>query len=151
LIVRGQPASHGGEQLEGFQLAAQVAEPGSLLRGPLERREPLLHLGGHVGEAEQVLLGGLELALGLLAPGLVLRDPGGLLEDAAAVLGPGADDEPDTPLLDDRVRARADAGAEEQLGDVEQAAGGLVDLVAALAAAEEAARDGDLAERRILG
>ena len=92
LIVRGQPASHGGEQLERFQLAAQVAEPGSLLRGPLERREPLLHLGGHVGETEQVLLGRLELALGLLAPGLVLRDAGGLLENAAAVLGPRADD-----------------------------------------------------------
>src|SRR5207237_1643848 len=99
--------------------------------------EPLLHLSADVGKAEQVLLGGFELALGLLAPGLVLRDPGGLLADAASVLGPRADDEADAALLDDRVRARAYAGAEETIGDVEQAAGGVVDLVAALAGAEE--------------
>ena len=150
LLVGGKEAPHVREQLERFQLGAQVAELLGLLRRPLERCEPPLHLSDHVGKAEQVLLGGFELALGLLAPGLVLRDPGGLLEDAASVLGPRADDEADAALLDDRVRARADAGAEEKLGDVEQAAGGLVDLVFAVAVAEQPPRHGDLAEARVL-
>ncbi len=140
----------GREQFQLAQPGAQLAELLGLPGGALQRLQALAHLPDHVGEPEQVLLGGLQLALGLLAARLVLGDPGGLLQDRAAVLGLGADDEADATLLDDRVGARADAGAEEQLGDVEQPAGGLVDLVVALAAAEEPARDGDLAEARIL-
>src|SRR5436309_11918351 len=98
LLVGGKEAPHVREQLERFQLGAQVAELLGLLRRPLERCEPPLHLSDHVGKAEQVLLGGFELALGLLAPGLVLRDPGGLLEDAASVLGPRAEDRKSTRL-----------------------------------------------------
>ena len=56
----------------------------------------------------------LRLAAALLVPG----DAGGLLEEGAQVVGPRLDDARDHALLDDRVAARAQAGAEEQLRDV---------------------------------
>ena len=87
-----------------------------------ERVEPLLQLAGDVGDAQEVGLGGLHLALGGLAAGLVLGDAGGLLDEAAAVLRLAGDDEAHPALLDDGVGLGAHAGAEEQLGDVLQAA-----------------------------
>ena len=86
----------------------------------------------------------LHLPLGLLLPALVLGDAGGLLDEHAAVLGARRDDEADLALLDDRVGLGADAGAEEEVGDVLQADLRLVDQVLARAVAVEAARDGDL-------
>src|SRR5205085_9687022 len=71
---------------------------------PLERLELLLDLVDDVVHAEQVLLGGLELELGLAAAGLVLRDAGRLLDEGAAVGGLAGEDEADLALLDDRVR-----------------------------------------------
>ena len=55
-----------------------------------------------------------------------------------------ADDEADLALLDDRVGLRANAGAEEEIGDVLQADGRLVDQVLAVARAVKATRDRDL-------
>ena len=150
LLLRRQPLPAGSEQLQLPQLAAQLAELLRLLRLPLETLQAAAHLADHVGEPQQVLLGGLQLALGLLSACLVLGDSGRLFDDRAPVLRLRADDETDAALLDDGVRARPDARAEEQLGDVEQPAGGLVDLVFARAVAEQAARHGDVGESRVL-
>ena len=54
----------------------------------------------------------------------------------------------DPALLDDRVGLGADAGAEEEVGDVAQAARRLVDEVLRGAVAEQAARDRDLGVAR---
>jgi putative FmdB family regulatory protein len=110
----------------------------------LEGREAPLDLGDDVPDAQEVLARLVHLELGLLLPGLVLGDAGGLLDEEAAVLGAGGDDEPDLALLDDGVRLGADAGAEEEVGDVLEADLGLVDQVLARAVAEEAPGDGDL-------
>ena len=140
----------GREQLELAQLAAQLAEFLGLLRRALERLQPLAHLSDDVGKPEQVLLGGLELSFRLLAPRLVLGDSGRLLDERPPVLGLGADDEADAALLDDRVRARADTGPKEKLGDVQEPAGRPVDLVLAVAVAEQAPGDRDLSESGVL-
>src|SRR5690606_35573591 len=100
-----------------------------LLRGAglaLEVLELLVHFLAQVVEAIQVPAGVADAGLGLLAALLVLGDAGGLLQVDAQVLGPGLDDLADHALLDDRVAARAQAGAEEEIGDVATAAAGAV-------------------------
>ena len=108
--------------------------------------ELLVDLLAQVVEAIQVLAGVADAGLGLLAPLLVLGDAGGLFQVHAQVLGPGLDDLADHALLDDRVAARAQAGAEEQVGDVAAAALGAVEVVVALAVAADQAPDRDFVE-----
>src|SRR5207248_10182484 len=143
-VAEGEILAAGGEQLELTQLRPQLAELLRLLRRALQRLQAFSHLADHVGEPEEVLLRGLQLPLRLLAARLVLRDSGGFLDERPPVLRLGADDQADPALLDDRVRASPHAGAEEQLGDVHQAAGGLVDRVPAVSVAEVPRRDADL-------
>ena len=82
--------------------------------------------------------------LGLLAALLVARDAGGLLDEGAHVIGARLDDARDHALLDDRVAARAEAGAEEQIGDVLAAAASAVDEVGRAAVARHLALQRDL-------
>jgi hypothetical protein len=110
----------------------------------LERADLAFDLANDVGEADEIGLGVLELAERLLFLALVFRDAGGFLEDGAAVLRARGKDEIDLALLHDGVGGAADAGVHEELVDVAQAAGRLVELVLAGAVAEDAARDGDL-------
>ena len=110
-----------------------------------------LDLRDDVGQSEQVLPRLLHLALGLLAALLVLGDPRGLLDEEAAILGPGAHDLPDPALLDDGVGLGSDASAEEQIGHVSQAHGRPVDEVLAGAVAKQAPGDGDLRVLCVLG
>ena len=79
---------------------------------------------------------------------LVLRDAGGLLDQAPAVLGLGREDLVDAALLDDRVRAHAEAGAEQLVLDVPQADLLVVQEVLAVAVAVDAAADAQRRRRR---
>ena len=88
----------------------------------------------------------LQPALGPLAPLAELQDPGGFLDDAAAVFGPGVEHRVELALPDDHVLLAADAGVGEQLLDVEQPAGRAVDLVLGVTGAEQRAGDRDLGE-----
>ena len=72
--------------------------------------------------AGQVGLHRVELAQRLLLALAVLEDAGGLLDEAAALLGRGVQDGVELALPDDHVHLAADAGVGEQLLDVEQAA-----------------------------
>jgi len=82
---------------ESQQPAAARPEPSATIElvvrlGVLHHFAHALHrsvLGQHVADPEQVLARGLELALGLPPPGLVLADPGGLLDEVTAILGLG--------------------------------------------------------------
>ena len=71
----------------------------------------------------------------------VLEDAGGLLDEAAALLGGRAQHGVELALADDDVHLAADAGVGEQLLHVEQAAGGAVDGVLRAAVAEHRPRD----------
>ena len=97
----------------------------------LERPQLPAHLTQQVGEAQQVALGRLEPALGLLAALAELQDARRFLDDRPAVLGPGVEHGVELALADDHVLLAADAGVGEQLLDVEQAARRAVDHVLA--------------------
>ena len=109
-----------------------------------QRLELAPDLAEQVVEAGQVAVAGVELAERLLLALAVLEDAGGLLDEAAPVLGGGVQDRVELALADDDVHLAADAGVGEQLLDVEQPAGRAVDGVLGAAAAEHGPADGDL-------
>src|SRR5262249_35044030 len=150
LRLPGPPARGHDAQIE---LAQRALDAMVLLRASrlaLQRAHLALELAQHVVHPDQVVARALHLALRRDLAGAKARDAGGLLEEQAEILRLRVDDLLDAPLLDDRVRARPGAGAEEQLGDVLQATGGLVDEVLRIAGAEVAPRDDHLARPRQL-
>ncbi len=76
----------------------------------LERAQLAPDLAEQVLEAQEVRLGGLQPTLDLLPALAELEDPGGLLDDAPAVLGAGVEHRVDLALADDHVLLAADAG-----------------------------------------
>jgi hypothetical protein len=115
-------------------------------RVAVELLDLLLDQDDRVLQAAEVRVHALELAHRLVALGVVLRDPGGLVEERAPVLGLGADHLVDAALVDDRVAVAAEPGVQEHLANVAQTALRLVQEVLRLAGAEQAARDRDLGE-----
>ena len=134
----------GEMRVEDAQVLHEGLVAARLSRLALERADLALHFLDDVGDAQEVALGVLQLTEGLFFLRLVLRDPGGLLEDRATVLGAAVEQERGLALLHDGVGAPADAGVHEEIVDVLQAAGRAVDQVLRLAVAEDAARDPDL-------
>ena len=141
----------GGDEVVGEEAGAGVAHVG--LHGlrlpgdlglPAERLELATDLREQVGQTGQVAVGGVELAERLLLALAVLEDAGGLLDEAATVLGGGVQDRVELSLPDDDVHLAADAGVAEQLLHVEQPAPGAVDGVLRAAVAEHRAADRDL-------
>ncbi|OPZ03081.1 MAG: hypothetical protein BWZ09_02467 [Alphaproteobacteria bacterium ADurb.BinA305] len=147
--VEGRQAPAGEEDVEAAQLVAQLFVFLRLAGLSLKRADLALHLADHVGEAQQVRVGLLDLAQGLFAVGLEFGDAGRLLEDRAAVFGLGGQDGVNLALSHDRVGGRPDARAHEQPVDVLEAAEVLVDEILPLAGPEHAAGDGDLVERGV--
>ena len=147
-----EPAPQGGElpageeQAQRAELGDEVAVAAGGVGLALERAELAPHLAEQVAEAGEVALGGGEPALGLLLAPAVLQDAGRLLDDEAALLGPGVEHGVDLALADDDVLLAADAGVGQQLLDVEQPARHAVDGVLAVARAEQRAGDRDLGE-----
>src|SRR5581483_7626900 len=106
--------------------------------------ELLLDFLAHVAHAVEVLARGLDAGLGFLAALLVARDAGGLLEVRAQLFGMRFDDVGNDALLDDRIAARAEARAEEQVGDVAAAAAHAVQEIIRLRIAPDDALYGNL-------
>jgi hypothetical protein len=138
------PTGHEGLHLG--ELGDQAAVPLGRLGLALERAQLPANLAQQVLHAQQVRLGGVEASLRLLLALAELEDAGGFLDDRPAFLGPGVEDGVDLALADDDVLLTPDAGVGEQLLDVEQAARHTVDRVLGVAAAEQHAGDGDLAQ-----
>src|SRR6185503_2756275 len=138
------PPGHEAEvQLAQFALQAMI-----LLRAPrlpLEEGHLPLDLAQHVLDTQEVLSRAGHLALGRELAAAEARRARRLLDERAHVLGLGVHQLVDAPLLDDGVRLRADAGSEEQLGDVLQAAGRPVDEVLGITRAAVTARAQDIA------
>ena len=114
------------------------------LRLRVELLELLAELDADVLDAREILARVGEPPFGLLAPLLVLGDAGGLLEEHAQLLGLRLDDARDHPLLDDRVGARPEPGAEEEIVDVAAAHRDVVDVVRRIPVARQHALDRDL-------
>ena len=137
----------------GAELEVEVADPvpQALVAARLadlsrQRAQLALDLEHDVVEAREIPLGGLELVQGLPLARLVLGDAGGFLEQEPAVAGVVGQNVVDHLALDHRVGMAAHPGVEEQVADVLEPAGSLVDEVLREAGAEHPARDRDLGE-----
>ncbi len=134
------------------QAAAQLIAHGGVALGlgglALERVHLPRDLFEDVVHAREILLGRFEAQLGETLLGLEAGDAGGLFDDGAAVVRLGAEKLADALLLDDGVALRAEAGAHEDVLNIAQAAELAVEQIFAVAGAEEAAGDDDLAGAR---
>ena len=146
LAAQLEPAMRRLPQLDVARLRLVLAEALGLLGLAAQRAHPLVELADDVRHAHEVLARLIELLLGGLLLRLELGDARRLFDDRTTILRPAAHDLADTALLDDRVRLGANAGAEEEVGDVAQAARRLVDEVLRGAVAVQAPRDRDLGE-----
>jgi len=111
--------------------------------------ELTLKLFTQVGQTRQVFVGAADAVFGFAPTLLVLGDARRFFDKVAQVFRLGFDQLGDHPLLDDRVAARAEAGAEEDVGDVATAALGAVEEIAVLAVAGDLAANGNLGVRRV--
>ena len=112
----------------------------------VELRHAPFQLGDEVVDADRVLLGGFQPAQRLVLAREELADAGGLFEQRAALGGLRRQDRVDLALRHDRVRARPQARAHQQLVHVAQAHGLAVDVELGLADAVRAPRDLHLGE-----
>ena len=93
----------------------------------------LLDFSDDVTESHQVLFDSVQLVERGFLFRLVLADSGGLFKDGAPLLRVGLEQDVDLSLLDHRIGVVGNAGAQEELTDISQAAAGLVEEVLALA------------------
>ena len=101
----------------------------------------LLDLVDDVAQPDHVLLDGLQLAHGLVLAAPVLEQAGRFLDEGAALLRAAGDDPLQAVLADDRGELAAHPEVGQQFLDVDEARGGAVEQVLALAGAEELAGD----------
>ncbi len=104
----------------------------------LQRADLAFHFSNEVLDAQQILLGILELAHGLFFLRLKFGDAGGFFENQPAIFRFAGQDLGDVALRHDAVTGAANAGAHEQLLNVFEAARGFVDEVFGAAIAEYA-------------
>ena len=123
---------------------AQLEEALGLFALLFQRADPSLQLAEDVPQTLEVLGRCGQTALGLVPAVAVLGDAAGLLEDLAALAALCGDDLRDAALPDDGVAIPADAGIQQQLVDVFEAADLTVDGVFALAGAVVFAADDGL-------
>ena len=81
---------------------------------------------------------------------LILRNSRSLFEEHPQILGPGFDETRDHALFDDRIAARPQACAQEDIGDVTPTATRAVKEVSRLAVTRHLAAECDFAVTRIL-
>jgi len=119
-----------------LQLRGQLLVAPGLARLPLQRSDLPLHLPHQVRHPQEVLLGVFQLSESLFLLGLVLGDPRRFFEDHPPVFGFARENLRDVALGHDAVAGPAHPRAHEQLLNVLQAAGSLVDEILAAAVAE---------------
>ena len=114
-------------------------------RLPLQRIHLARDFVKNVIDAGEILSGVFEAGFRQPFAGLELGDAGGLFDDGPAIGRLAAQDLPDASLLNDGVGLRPQAGAHEDVLNIAQAAQLAIQQVFALAGAEEAPGDHDLA------
>ena len=116
---------------------------------PREMLQLLADFFAQVIEAVEILAGVTDAGFGFLAALFVFGNAGGFFQIDAQLLGLGLNDLRNHALLDDRVAARAETGAQEQVGDVAAAAFGAIEVITALTVAADQTFDRDFIERGI--
>ena len=110
----------------------------------MERADLAFDFLDQILDAQKILIGVFKLAERFAFLRFELGDAGGFLEDHATVIGFAGKNLRDVALGHDAVARPAHARAHEQLLNVFQPAGGLVDIIFAPAIPENPPRDGDL-------
>ena len=131
----------GYHQVQRTDLAVEPLVPPRLADLALQRAHFLADLVDDVVEPHQVALGAVQLALRLLAAGLVLGDARALFEQVPQVVVVLVEDRLDHRLLDDRVRCVVHAAVEEEIAKILQPAGRAIQEVVAAAVAGDPALD----------
>ena len=144
LLVEFIQRGHPGRNLPHFQLVPQSQIAFGHLGLLFQGADLQLQLLDLVVDAQEIVLGLLQLPLGLLLPVAEAGDARGLFKDLATVSGLGGDDLRDAALADDGVAVAAQARIHEKRVDVLEAHGLAVDEVFALPAAVIAAGQHDL-------
>ncbi len=104
------------QRLGPADMRSDVLVAHGLARLLAERFHLRLEMAQHILDPRQIVLGGLEAELRLVAARMEPRDAGRILKDAPPRLRPGGDDLADLPLPHQRRRARTGGGVgEEQL------------------------------------
>src|SRR5690606_21045165 len=136
---------------QGLQLGLELTFlglPGLVLLGSLrlamQVRQLTLQLLAQVGQTLEVLMGTADAILGFAPALLVFGDAGGLFDEQAELVGLGLDELGNHALFDDRIAARPQPGAEEDVGNVPAAAFGTVEEVLVLPFPGHLAAAGDL-------
>src|SRR3990167_7083931 len=139
LLIQALPA-------QGRQLRLELAFLGFVLLVLLGRLslalqpfELAFQLFAQVGQARQILMGAADAVFGLATALFVFGDAGGFFNKVTQVFGTRLDQLGDHPLLDDRVTARPQAGAEENIGNVAPPALHAIKKVGVLAVAGDPA------------
>ena len=135
-----QPHGH----FHALQFVLQLQVLLGLLGLDLQGFQLQLQLGDLVADAEQVVFGMGQLPLGLFLAVAVLGDTCRFFEDFPAVGTFQGEDLVDSALADIGIALPAQAGVHEQLMDVPQAGGLLVDVIFAITGAVVAPGDHDL-------
>src|SRR5436305_10709575 len=107
-----------------------------LARLPLQRPDLPLHFANEIGHAQEILISIFEFAQRLFLLRFIFRDAGGLLENHAPVFWFAGKNLSDISLGHDAVTSAAHAGAHEELLDVLEPAGSLIDEILAATIAE---------------
>ncbi len=135
-----QPEQTLGGVAPGFQLTVLFRHFG--LRAQMHQL--LFQFLQDIADAQQVVARVADAQFRLTAAVAVFGDAGSLLEEDAQLLRFGLDDARDHALLDDRIGARPQAGAEEDVGDILAPHMLIVDVVCGFAVALQYAFDRDL-------
>ena len=139
-VARRDPAQMEQQRFGAAHLAGNVAVAHRLPRLGLQRRDLGGELADDVFEPRQILLGGLEPQLRLVAARMQPGNAGRLFEHAPALVGPRLDDLADAALMHQSGRPRAGRGVGEQHGDVARAHFAAVDAEGRALLAHDAAR-----------
>ena len=108
------------------------------------------HLGEHVSDTDQVVLGPLHSSLGLDPLALEAIDPRDLVDQDPSLFRLCVDDKSNSTLLDDRVSPGADTRVQKERDDVLPSALGAVDEITRSAVSIESAAHLDLSEALVL-
>src|SRR5579872_1348303 len=129
---------------------AQLGIPLGLRCLALERIHLPCNFVEDIVDAGQILLRVFEAGFGKSLLRFEFGNARGFLDNCAAVSRTAAQNLSDTPLLNERVRLRAQARAHEQFLNIAQTAKFSVEKVLALAGAKQTPRDDDFPSTKIL-
>ena len=141
LALRLQPAQVQHDGIQPADIGGQLLVASRLARLALQALDLRIELPQHVVEARQIRLRRSQPQLRLVAAAVQPGDAGGILQDAAALVGLGVDDLADLALAHQRRGARAGGGVLEQDAHVARAHLLAVDAVGRARLALDAARD----------